>query len=208
MDEKKSQLDTYLENLGISDDVPVPSTESAEEPAPSVSVQAKKVPIPQTTLSQTELSDADGPESMAKSFLLGLLAHFGQGFIVQIHSSEDTISVDISGGDVGRIIGREGRTLGAIEFLTNAILVRHIPQMQQRVSVDAAGYKRRHEERLISNARRIAARVHKSGEAVALEPMSPADRRIVHMTLREDALVTTESIGEGAERYIVIKPRA
>jgi spoIIIJ-associated protein len=120
---------------------------------------------------------------------------------------DENVHAEIQGGDSGRIIGREGRTLASIEFLANTVLTKELGANAPRVNVDAAGYKRRHEERLLETARRAAARVRKSGEAFEMDPMSASDRRIIHIALREDAFVTTESVGEGADRRLIIKPR-
>jgi spoIIIJ-associated protein len=133
--------------------------------------------------------------------------HIDPGYTVTARSRGESIQAEVSGGDVGKVIGREGRTLAAIEFLANTVLAKEHGQGAPRVNVDAAGYRRRHEERLLEQARRMAARVRKSGESIELDPMTAADRRIIHIALREDAFVTTESVGEGRERRIVIKAR-
>jgi spoIIIJ-associated protein len=212
-------LDSYLENLGISDDAeskaPVlPSGTPAPNPIQNTAPQRSTNP----TSSQTDPNDTDSSQErvnpnagsadvIVEDFLGGLLRHLGSGYKVSARVRDDNVQAEIQGGDSGRIIGREGRTLASIEFLANTVVTKELGANAPRVNVDAAGYKRRHEERLLETARRAAARVRKSGEGFEMDPMSAADRRIIHIALREDAFVTTESVGEGADRRLIIKPR-
>ena len=76
-----------------------------------------------------------------------------------------------------------------------------------RVRVDAGGFKRRQADSLGKLAERLAVQVAKSGEPHELQPMTPAERRVIHVALKDHSLVTTESVGEGAGRHLVIKPR-
>jgi spoIIIJ-associated protein len=189
-------LDSYLSDLGISDDTQAKTPAAPRNVAPAAIAPVSRSPRLNAS-----------PESIVEDFLSGLLAHIAPGYNVVARERGENILAEISGGDSGRIIGREGRTLGAIEFLTNTVLAKEVGENAARVNVDAAGYKRRHEERLLETARRAAARVRKTGEAFEMDALSAADRRIIHIALREDAFVTTESVGEGAERRIVVKPR-
>jgi spoIIIJ-associated protein len=189
-------LDSYLSDLGITDDSQAKSPSAPRNVAPAVAAPVQR---------PTRLNAS--PESIVEDFLMGMLAHIAPGYNVVARERGENILAEISGGDSGRIIGREGRTLGAIEFLTNTVLAKEVGENAMRVNVDAAGYKRRHEERLLETARRAAARVRKTGESFEMDALSAADRRIIHIALREDAFVTTESVGEGLERRIVVKPR-
>jgi spoIIIJ-associated protein len=196
----EKNLDSYLENLGISDDAEskapvIPTLTPSPVSSPGVEPRA-----PRPTVS----GDAN---AITEDFLAGLLEHLGSGYKVSARLRDDNVHAEITGGDSGRIIGREGRTLASIEFLANTVLTKELGAGAPRVNVDAAGYKRRHEERLLEVARRAAARVRKSGEALEMDPMSAADRRIIHIALREDAFVMTESVGEGVDRRLIIKPR-
>jgi spoIIIJ-associated protein len=189
-------LDSYLSDLGISDD------EQAKTPsAPKTSAASSPVVAPRAPRLNAS------PEVIIEDFLAGLLAHIGPSYTVSARVRGENIAAEITGGDSGRIIGREGRTLASIEFLANTVLAKEVGETAPRVNVDAAGYRRRHEERLLETARRAAARVRKSGEAFEMDALSAADRRIIHIALREDAFVTTESVGEGLDRRIIVKPR-
>jgi spoIIIJ-associated protein len=201
----EKNLDSYLENLGISDDLEskAPVIPSAT-PSPLLNPSADARPARAEPSAGGNSGDA---ASVTEDFLAGLLEHLGSGYKVSARMRDDNVHAEITGGDSGRIIGREGRTLASIEFLANTVATKELGAGAPRVNVDAAGYKRRHEERLLEVARRAAARVRKSGEAFEMDPMNAADRRIIHIALREDAFVMTESMGEGAERRLVIKPR-
>ncbi len=189
-------LDSYLSDLGISDE-----SETKTPAAPR-----NTVPVVNAVTSQVPRLNANS-EGIVEDFLNGMLAYIAPGYNVAARERGDNILAEITGGDSGRIIGREGRTLSAIEFLANTVLAKEIGENALRVNVDAAGYKRRHEERLLETARRAAARVRKTGEAFEMDALSAADRRIIHIALREDAFVTTESVGEGMDRRIIVKPR-
>jgi spoIIIJ-associated protein len=117
----------------------------------------------------------------------------------------DEIRLEIEGPDAGRIIGKKGAVLDAIQYLTARATLR--PGAPRRhIIVDAEGYRARHEDQLASMARRLAQRVAQEGKVITFDPMSPRERRIVHMALRDVAGVRTESTGEEPERRIQIIP--
>src|ERR1019366_6913666 len=98
--------------------------------------------------------------------------------------SEDEIRLEIEGPDAGRIIGKRGSVLEAIQYLTTRVV--HKPGERRRhLQVDAEGYRARHEDQLAEMAERLGERVAKEGKVITFDPMSARDRRIVHMALRE-----------------------
>lgn len=105
--------------------------------------------------------------------------------------------------DLGLLIGRRGESLAALQYVVNLIGSRRF-KGQAPVTVDVHHYKRNREEALNALAQRLAARVRENHEPVALEPMPPAERRIVHLALAEDPEVATESVGEGDARKVMI----
>jgi spoIIIJ-associated protein len=119
--------------------------------------------------------------------------------------SPDEIRVEIEGHDAGRIIGKKGNVLDAIQYLTARVVVRP-GDARRHVIVDAEGYRARHEDQLAQMARRLAQRVATEGKVVTFDPMSARERRIVHMALRDMKGVRTESMGEEPQRRVQIIP--
>jgi spoIIIJ-associated protein len=114
--------------------------------------------------------------------------------------------IDISGEDLGLLIGRRGDTLLSFQYLVNLIVSRRYPG-KGGVSVDVEHYRHRREEQVVSLAHRMADRVRQTGSPITLEPMSPAERRLVHIALAEDPELETNSVGEGDNRKVVISAR-
>jgi spoIIIJ-associated protein len=113
------------------------------------------------------------------------------------------IPLDIKGEDLGILIGRRGETLSALQYLVNLIVSRRL-KSRVGVVVDVEGYRQRRYESLRSLARRLAEQVKSTGRSVTLEPMPPNERRIIHLELKDDPDVATQSIGQGEERKIAI----
>ncbi len=190
-----SDLDKYLEGIGIDIDGEEDEAVLPEDDAFEAMPESVGGPIVQ-----------GDPVERAESFLVNLLLNIDPAYAVEVDPvSDEEIRAEVFGGDPGKIIGRGGRTLAALEYLTNAVVNRE-EGGRVRVNVDVGGYKRRRDDRLRNEAKSAAARVRKSGMAVELEPMSAAERRVVHMSLADEAGVRTESSGEGANRRVVVKP--
>ena len=113
---------------------------------------------------------------------------------------------EIEGSDAGLLIGRRGETLHALQFLVRMIVGRQIGR-KAYVILDVEDYRERRSDMLQSLARRTAGRVASSGGPSSLDPMSPAERRVVHMALADHPEVRTESEGKGDRRRVVILPR-
>lgn len=158
--------------------------------------------------------DAEG-EGAAKDIVRTLLSYMGiQAEVVATDNpssmplSDDeppTIFLDILGQDLGMLIGRRGEHLAQFQYVVNLIANKQLGDWT-RIIVDVEAYRTRREESLIGLAERVARQVSRSGRAVQLEPMPPNERRVVHMTLRGNPEVTTESTGEGHERRITVLP--
>ncbi len=116
------------------------------------------------------------------------------------------VILDAHGAESALIIGKKGSTLDALQYLVNRIVGRE-PGSGPGVVVDAEGYRGRREDLLSDLARKLAEKAIRSGRPVAVEPMNPHDRRIVHTTLADHEGVTTESEGEGMDRRVVIFPK-
>lgn len=146
--------------------------------------------------------------TQALSQLLSLMGIPGQ--VRPAYGGEGTtpeeIVLEVWGPSLGSLIGRRGQTLASLQYLVNLIVSRRY-KAKTTVSVDVAGYRRRRQQALRSLALRVAERVKETGHSITLEPMSAVERRQVHLTLRDDPLVATFSIGEGKGRKVVISPR-
>ncbi|MDA1128557.1 MAG: protein jag [Chloroflexi bacterium] len=112
--------------------------------------------------------------------------------------------IDLAGEDSGLLIGRRGQTLQALQFLVNMIVRKEFDGV--RVMLDVENYRQRRESSLRDMATKVAERVAQTGRGITLEPMPPADRRIIHTTLTDHPGVTTESTGEGEGRKVMVMP--
>lgn len=152
----------------------------------------------------------DAQTERCLSFLRTLLGNMQMNADVYLapdddESSEDEIRLEIEGPDAGRVIGKRGAVLEAIQYLTTRVA--HKPgEPRRHVSVDAEGYRARHEDQLAQMARKLGERVRAEGKVITFDPMSPRDRRVVHMALKNFPGVRTESNGEGQDRRVQIIP--
>tara|TARA_Y100000588_G_scaffold98816_1_gene107415 strand:- start:1016 stop:1648 length:633 start_codon:yes stop_codon:yes gene_type:complete len=115
----------------------------------------------------------------------------------------ESVQVEISGEDSGLLIGNRGETLKAIQFISS-LLIRN--KSEGRVFIDVEGYRDRRNASIKALASKVAQRVISTGKAITLEPMTPNERRVVHMTLSENTSVETESTGGGNDRRVTISP--
>lgn len=194
-DDKGNDLDRMLDDLGIGND----------DAAPPADADADLAELGEALAVADVPHDAPAHER-ARTFLAGLLEHLDPAYDVAVHETpEGHVAAEIEGGDAGRLIGKGGRTLAALEQLANAV-VNKPGDEPVRVHVDVGGYKRRRDERLTRDAQAAADQVRKYGEPVEMEPMSAAERRVVHMAVVDDADVASESTGSGRDRRVVLRP--
>lgn len=140
-----------------------------------------------------------------RSLLERLTAALGCSCRIEIAESEDSLAATLVGDDLGRLIGRHGQTLAAVQVLAAAI-VRHADVQRRTVTVDAAGYSERRRERLEELALHSAEQALALGARVALEPMTAPERKLVHTVLEHHGGVTTSSEGAEPYRHVVIEP--
>ena len=151
--------------------------------------------------------ELDHVADTAIAVLQDILKYFkvGEVTIDEYEGDEGELILDITGDDLAVLIGRHGKTLEALQFLVSSITVRELG-FRYPVVVDVEGYKTRQREKLESLARSMAARAASQHRNMKMHPMTPYERRIVHIALRNDPRVTTASEGEGAARHVVIIP--
>jgi spoIIIJ-associated protein len=138
---------------------------------------------------------------------MGLSAHVTREDLpAQGDAEPAAVLLNITGPDLGVLIGRQGETLRDLQFVTSLIVSRHTQRWPNLV-VDVEHYKSRRQKSLVDLAKRMADRVRISGQPVSLEPMPPHERRFVHLALRDDPDVFTESTGQDEKRKVVIMPK-
>jgi spoIIIJ-associated protein len=125
---------------------------------------------------------------------------------IDVAEGDETVVASCSGPELGMLIGKHGQTIDAIQYLVNAILVRRFGVDRKETVIDAAGYRARRQASLEALAVRSAERVVTAGVAVALDPMTAVERKVVHLRLKEFAGVLTTSEGTEPNRYVVVHP--
>lgn len=145
---------------------------------------------------------------VGEEFLSGLITAFGvQGSVTTtVLDDGETLELAVAGDDVGMLIGPRGATLAAIQELTRTVAQRKAGEGQPRIVVDVAGYRKDRREALERFTRDVAAQVVATGVVRVLEPMPPADRKVVHDTVNTIDGVSTSSEGEEPRRRVVIQP--
>lgn len=119
---------------------------------------------------------------------------------------DGSLVFEIEGPDAGLLIGRHGDTLRDLQFITRLLVSRRLTR-RANITIDVEQYQLRRITKLESMAKN-AARAASRGSKQTLEPMTPDERRIIHMTLSDNPQVTTESQGQGPDRHVVVKPRS
>jgi spoIIIJ-associated protein len=145
--------------------------------------------------------------AVAKEFLEGLLDRYGLEATIEVRElDEETVELAAQGEGLGILVGPKGATVAALQDVTRTVVQRHFPNRTDRILVDVAGYRERRAAALRRFAADVAADVLESGSERALEPMSPADRKIIHDTVVTIDGVVSSSQGEEPNRFVVISP--
>jgi len=192
---------------------PAAASKPAPKPAPAPKKKAQPTePAPSPAPSPMDNGEQDELINLAEETVSKLLYHMKLQAQVSAHYEESdregrrTIHVDVRGDDLSILIGRRSETLNAFQYVASLMVGKEVQQWVQLV-VDVEGYRSRRESQLRRMARRMAEQVVKTGRRQVLEPMSPNERRIIHLELREHPAVTTESIGEEPHRKVTIIPK-
>ena len=206
--------------------VPRPEPEPKPEPEPAPPAwptQAIRPEVPPAAPAQPKpapklavpASDKDmAAAQKGRELLMGLLERMNLRADVEIvpqseaETDEDdsVLVLNILGDDLGVLIGRQNETLSALEFVTR-LMVNQQTHARTGFVVDVNGYRAKRAESLRRLALRMAEQATQTGRTVAMEPMPPAERRIIHLALRDHPSVTTQSIGEGDRRKVTIVPK-
>jgi spoIIIJ-associated protein len=200
-------IDAALVHLGVSRrnvDVRILS-EGPEETAVEVTViEGESQP-----LAAAEVGNGSQPShdaDAARDIVQQLLTRMGIHCQVASRATPEAIVVDVTGRDLGVLIGWRGETLRALQTMTNLLASRRLGP-DQRVIVDVERYRQRRENTVREIAFRAARQVKMTGDPITLDAMQPFERRAIHLALESDPDVTTMSIGEEPDRRVVVGPR-
>ena len=144
-------------------------------------------------------------DDTAKAFLDDVFKAMGIDATVNIKYDEfdKTMNIDLTGDDMGILIGKRGQTLDSLQYLTNLVVNKNVEE-KIHVKVDTEDYRKRRRQTLENLAKNMSSKVKRTRRSVTLEPMNPYERRIIHSALQNDKYVTTHSEGEEPYRKVVI----
>jgi spoIIIJ-associated protein len=144
------------------------------------------------------------PGQLAARFLNEVVAAAGIAATASVTEADGKLTATLAGDDLGVLIGRQGHTLEALQYLLHVVISRHGGPRQ--ITLDIGGYRARREEAVRRMARRAADEVRRTGRVSVMDPMPPGERRIAHLELQDVSDVQTESDGEEPYRRVVVKP--
>ena len=180
------------------------AAESVENAASEATVAAAPAPIIEhEPFVPTPVEEQSEEAKRASAFVSGLTERMGIPVEIALQETEEQLRMQMTGEGMSLLIGRRGETLDALQYLTS-LNVNRGREEYLRVSIDTENYRAKREEALRKLAVRMAGRAKKSGRRVALEPMNPYERRILHSALQDDPDVTTHSEGEEPYRRVII----
>jgi spoIIIJ-associated protein len=180
----------------LDDEVPEIQEAVAEEPAPVASEDEE----------ETEETEETEKAQKAQEALQGLIGWLSEQATVEIkEETSERILLEIHGDKTGLLIGKRGQTLDALQFLANK-MVNRSRDSAKRIEVDMEQYRKRREQSLQNMAVRLGQKVKKKRKPITIEAMNAHDRRIVHLTLKNDRALETKSVGKGEMRKLVIHP--
>jgi spoIIIJ-associated protein len=191
-----------LESVHTAATAPAPRTPTA----PAAPARRPVPPPSPVTAASSSSHEVDGHTlERARAVLAEMVSLIGIEASVEAVSDELGPRLLINGDTSGMLIGRRGQTLDALEYIANRIVARE-DDGAGRIAVDSQNYRDRRRQSLEELARRLAERARRRGKTVTLNPMSPRDRRIVHMALQNERALTTRSAGKGYFRKLLIIP--
>ena len=205
-----SEEDDAIEDIPLpeeAEDIPLPDEEE-ETPIKESVVEKEDTPVEEKKeepKKERELVEVQ-PQTISavEEFLKNTLAAMGMEVALKTEIDKDgALCVDMSGEHMGILIGKRGQTLDSLQYLANRVANKH-QDGYVRVKLDTENYRARREETLKHLAKNIAHKVKRNRRPVALEPMNPYERRIIHSALQSDPYVTTHSEGEEPYRKVVV----
>lgn len=182
--------------------------EESSEVADMEPVKLSETPVIPNVQAAAEKVDRIDVEAAANKFLSDVFAAMEITVIISAKYNDalKTLEVDLSGDDMGVLIGKRGQTLDSLQYLISLVINKGTSEYV-RVKVDTENYRQRRRETLENLAKNIAYKVKRTRRPVSLEPMNPYERRIIHSALQNDRYVTTHSEGEEPFRRVVVTPK-
>jgi spoIIIJ-associated protein len=170
-----------------------------------------KVTVPEPKKAAVEEAPLEGVEEadvadMAKEVLEKIISFIVEGATVSVKEEPERLILDVQGGNSALLIGKHGKTLDALQYIVQRIANKK-KRTRQRITVDVEGYRDRRKESLTQLALRLSEKVMRSGKPATISPMNAYDRRIVHVALKNNIAVKTQSQGTGLFRKLVIYPQ-
>ena len=153
----------------------------------------------------TAEGSSDVPAADPKEFLEKVFAAMNMEVKIDVEASGNEMNIELSGDDMGVLIGKRGQTLDSLQYLTS-IVVNKGRKEYIRVKIDTENYRSRRKDTLENLAKNLAYKAKRTKNPVSLEPMNPYERRIIHSALQNDKYVTTHSEGEEPYRKVIITP--
>lgn len=189
-------------HTAVTEEPVVPVVEIVTEVAVDT-VETVETEIPVVVEDGITKAEQDFIADTGKEFLLGMFGKMGLSVQIEKLTTKDKITFQVHGEDLGILIGKHGQTLDAIQYLTNLVANKEVHRRCQIV-VDVENYRSRREETLIQLAHRLGAKVRRTRQKIALEPMNAFERKIIHVALQNEKHIKTDSEGQEPYRHIVI----
>ena len=186
---RDARVKVTLKNAAVS--------EETEEKAPRPVVKTERV---------KKQPSQNGIEEDAKQFLADIFGAMNLEVDIDVTSDEQSLTINLSGENMGIIIGKRGDTLDSLQYLTS-LVVNQRSQDYIKVTIDTENYREKRSDTLLALSNRLEEKVTRTGKKFTLEPMNPYERRIIHSNLQNSETVTTYSIGQEPYRKVVIAPK-
>lgn len=189
------------ENIAVAEEVVSVVETVTESMVDTVETETTEIPV--VVEDGITKAEQDFIADTGKEFLLGMFGKMGLSVQIEKLTTKDKITFQVHGEDLGILIGKHGQTLDAIQYLTNLVANKEVHRRCQIV-VDVENYRSRREETLIQLAHRLGAKVRRTRQKIALEPMNAFERKIIHLALQNEKHIKTDSEGQEPYRHIVI----
>jgi spoIIIJ-associated protein len=180
-----------------TEDVTTEPAEELREPDP----KEEQAPV------EIDMEGLSDKARQAVDVINGLLDRMGFEAYIERIAEDERIEIDLTGADAGRVIGKRGQNLDALQFIVNK-MVNRFPEERCHVILDVEGYKERRDDALRDMAHRLAEKASRTGKVISIDPMPARERRVIHLALSEVSGITTHSDGEGTERRVRIIPQS